>query len=243
MLTSLTSLLAASALSAATISFSDAQIVLNQAGSSASLLTSIGGNAADSILAMNIAGGGDTIITRDGRSILFSSGNSLTRNGVTASVAVPTGGQQQTVASNYSTNWSTMLDTSMVTAFQVSSMDPLVAPIVFNFSGLTIGDQYQAQFFFGQRNVARAFTVENGSNASNISGTITNSADTGRGGWYFTAEWTADATDQSLVFRPIGNQRAIINGVSLIAIPEPSSYAAIFGMLALAGVVLRRRRA
>lgn len=210
-LLSLLALCAVGAASAASVQFSSAQIVLNIEKGGTSLLVD-----RPPVLAMNIAGGGNTTLINSGISVEFIAGNSMTQNGVTASVRVPAGGQQENRDSKFRPAWATMLNTFMVTAFQAANAEP-VDPIRFQLSGLTVGQHYRAQFFFGQSGVERRFTIENGADPSNVSEVISNAPDPGRGGWFYTAEWTADSTEQVFIIRPDSNSRAILNGVSLTA--------------------------
>ncbi len=90
------------------------------------------------------------------------------------------------------------------------------------------------------QNTAFTFDGETKSTSVAISGTA---ADAGH---FVTFDFTtgSDLTGFTLDFTagPGAGSNGIFNGLALVAVPEPSSYAVIFGMLALTGACVRRSR-
>lgn len=128
--------------------------------------------------------------------------------------------------------------------------DPQLLPLLYDFaqsgynsgdvsvdlSGLTVGQEYQLQFIFGQKQSPRSFTVQNAANASNTSPQYDN-FDNDWGYYHFKAIWTADSTTQG--FDMLSSNRAILNGASLLAIPEPATFGLV-GMACTALLGFRR---
>lgn len=220
---------AAAGIQAALITYSSTEtLVLNAASPNPSVLTN-----GTSVLAMNINGASDAVINN----ITFKAGNNITSSGVTGLAAYGTGGGSMTVdaAHNNNPDLNQMLSTFIYTTTYSSTTEN--DAISFDLSGLTVGQQYQVQFFFGQKNAgARHFTIENESNESNVSLEYDNASDTSRYYWV-TATWTADNTAQGFDLEATGtdvSDRALLNGVSLLAIPEPAA----LGLLGMAFVGL-----
>lgn len=105
----------------------------------------------------------------------------------------------------------------------------------FTLSGLTVDQEYQVQFFVSDdRNGttrARTVTFSAGNTSDSLSYT----------GQYTIGSFAADAVTQSITISPSEGGQFALNAYVLRAVPEPSSYAALLGLGALALVSCRRK--
>ncbi len=105
--------------------------------------------------------------------------------------------------------------------------------------GLTIGDEYELQSFFGYNLNGSSFTMNVG-DGDTIQKTASGDA---RNGTWITGAFTADATTQNFHFGPGSSKEIWLSGYQLrdiSLVPEPSS-AVLIGLGGLA-LILRRRR-
>ena len=121
-------------------------------------------------------------------------------------------------------NFGTVLDSNLGIELNV----PVSLSATITLSGLTLGTQYQIQFF----------ADSTGNNSQTISGSGNMDS---RNGQFVTGTFTADVGSQVLtVTRATGStQFAVANGLTVGTIPEPS--AALLGGLGLVGLLRRRR--
>lgn len=107
----------------------------------------------------------------------------------------------------------------------------------FTLSGLAVDQEYQVQFFVSddrdETSRARTVTFSAGNTSDSLSYT----------GQYVIGSFTTDAVtqSQSITISPSAGEQFALNAYVLRAIPEPSSYAALLGLGALALVSCRRK--
>lgn len=205
------------------------------------------------------SGAGDTswVMTQDGIESVNFGGSDTTYGGITWFGTSVNGNQTYRQVSEYTffhsvpgSAWaniagSTFYPTSPTVALlHDGTFITNLATQDIGINGLTIGQEYMAKFVFADSRIdSDGHTMEVANlDLSSRSGTAQFGYADGR---YLvvTATWTADATGQA--FLPIFNgsvTSSILNGVQIVAIPEPGS--ALLGLLGLGSFVfLRRRRA
>ncbi len=119
-------------------------------------------------------------------------------------------------------------------------------PVPFTISGLTAGTPYQI-YFYGQSGTQEPADriVDVTLNGSTLTYTGEHVGSFAAGSNYVVFSVTPSGTSLmgSMVHNP-GNGEGNLSGIQIVsAIPEPSTYAIVFGALALAGTVVLRRRA
>lgn len=123
-------------------------------------------------------------------------------------------------------------------------------------TGLTANASYEVTFYVYDNSNARTVNIKNITGATNLA---PNGANEALGSTSWTAGSSFGSTTSNEVFsisgtvisdslgrltfaNTIGSGNALINGLTLTAIPEPSTYAALLGGAVAAAVVVRRRR-
>ena len=126
-------------------------------------------------------------------------------------------------------------------------------PLTQSIAGLTVGKKYAVSFFWGagqfdnrtgdtteRLDVSFGGTTQSTATLSNPSGGFT--------GWFAkTLDFTATASTQTLSFLSIGSPAglpplAVLDGVSVTAVPEPATWGLMFAGFGLVGVAVRARR-
>lgn len=130
----------------------------------------------------------------------------------------------------------------------------------FSLSGLSIGTQYELQFFFMDQRGSytsppfgckgldpggascndRAVTFSSGGNSVTLEADPDNNSSTAPFGQFVLGYFTADATSQGFeISGPVVQQ---VNAWQVRVVPEPESYAMMLVGLGIVGSVVRRRR-
>lgn len=128
-----------------------------------------------------------------------------------------------------------------------------VAPLTQTVSGLTVGQGYVLNFYWGgaQQSSYDGVNTEqwqvNFGSETKFTEVLTNSSH-GFTGWkYVTMSFTATSTSQLLSFLAIGTPSGVppfvlLDGVTMQAVPEPSTFALLgLGVFGIVGAQLRRR--
>jgi len=127
-----------------------------------------------------------------------------------------------------------------------------VAPITQTITGLTPGQTYGVTFYWGAAQqsgytgpTTDQWAVSLGGDTQSTS--IDSIASQGFSGWQSqTFDYTASSGSELLSFLAVGTPNgeppfALLDGVSMTAVPEPSSLVAMFAGVLLLGAILRRR--